>query len=244
MRRARFTLHRREVLALPALLVLPALVPSAGCRPREVSFEYTGERAFSRAERSVLERCAEAAVREVRARLPMLPVPLLITVSAGKDVIPETGETATAYPPSTVAWVVDASGENAVVATVSAQLRFTLFHELHHLVRDAALPRVTLLDHVVAEGLATAFERDAAGAKPPWGVYPPEAARWVKELTDLPKGENLGLWLYGKHADGRRWVGLRAGTYVADRAMRALGKSSEQLVTEPTRRILDAAREG
>lgn len=231
------------MLGLPALLVLPSV--AAGCRRRDVVFGYTGERAFSRPERAAIERCAEDAVREVRARLPTLPVPLRITVSAGKDVIPETGETATAYPPDTVAWVVDAareSRENAVVATVQTQLRFTLFHELHHLVRDSAIPRATLLDHVVAEGLATAFERDAAGAAPAWGTYPPEVADWVKELAELPTSANVGLWLYGTHVDGRRWIGLRAGTYLADRAIRALGKTADELVCEPTKRLLDVAR--
>jgi len=227
-----------------AIVGIGALV--AGCRPRDVTFEYdppgaSAPRSFSRAERSAIETCAEGAIAEARVSLPTLPRPIHVTVSAGTDVIPETGETATAYPPSTIAWVVDATREGAVVATARAQLRFTLHHELHHLVRDAALPRASLMDHVVAEGLATAFERDGAGATPPWGAYPADAGAWVKELAALPEHTNVGLWLYGRHADGRRWVGLRAGTYLADRAMKALGKTAAELVCEPTARILEAA---
>ncbi|MBL8606073.1 MAG: hypothetical protein JNL38_02085 [Myxococcales bacterium] len=236
---APFVIGRRGALALPWAIGVAAL--GGGCRSRGIAFEYDGGRAFSREERAAIERCAEGAVAEVRPLLPALATRLVLRVSAGTDVIPETGETATAYPPDAVAWVVDATREGAVIATARAQLRFTLFHELHHLVRDAALPRRSLLDHVVAEGLATAFERDSAGAKPAWGEYPEGAARWVKELEALPPKVDVSLWLYGRHPDGRRWVGLRAGTYLADRATRALGKTAAELVTTPTSAILEAA---
>ena len=36
-------------------------------------------------------------------------------------------------------------------------------------------------------------------------------------------------WMY-RHPDGRRWVGMRAGTYVADQATRRSGKSAAELV--------------
>ena len=219
----------------------------AACKHRDVTFSYVGAYEFSRAERRAIEGCAEAAIVEARQALPALPLSLTITVEAGKDVIPETGETATAYPPSMVAWVVDPARPGGVVATVSAQLRGSLHHELHHLVRDAAVPRRSLMDHVLAEGLATAFERDAAASGgnmkvPPWGDYPPNANTWVTELEALPPNANVATWLYGKHADGRRWIGLRAGTYLADRAARALKRTPAELVVESTARLLEAAR--
>jgi hypothetical protein len=43
------------------------------------------------------------------------------------------------------------------------------------------LPR-TLMNGVVSEGLATAFERDATGAEPLRGQYPEDVDTWVKEL--------------------------------------------------------------
>ncbi|WP_421841559.1 DUF2268 domain-containing putative Zn-dependent protease [Marinobacter algicola] len=53
-----------------------------------------------------------------------------------------------------------------------AQLRFTLFHELHHLMRGwvvyGGAPRTSFMDGVVSEGLATVFERDVGGRETPW----------------------------------------------------------------------------
>lgn len=97
------------------------------------------------------------------------------------------------------------------------------------------------MDAVVSEGLATAFERDFAGVDVPWGHYPPDVESWVKELTALPAMANRSEWLF-QHPDGRRWIGLRAGTYLADRAMKATGKSAADLVTTGTAEILRLAR--
>ncbi len=136
---------RRSALRLAVATPLALL----GCKDSLLTFEYVGG-ALSRAERRVIEAHAETAVSEVRGRLPGLPRHLRVTVATGTDVIPETGETATAYPPDTVAWVVDPSHEGGVGATARAQLRATLHHELHHLVRDQAIRRATLIDHVVS----------------------------------------------------------------------------------------------
>lgn len=230
-------LPRRAVfrLTMGAPLVL------LGCERSDVTIEYDASTAFSFAERRAIQACVEPAVRDVRKLLPQLPKALSLVVRKGSDVIPETGETAMASPPNTIAWTVDPTRSEGVVGTVKSQLRATLHHELHHLVRDAAIRRASLMDHVVAEGLATAFERDFAGARPPWGDYPVHTSAWVAELRRLPKDAPLALWLYGKHGDGRRWVGLRAGTYLADRASKALGKSAADLVLTPTAAILEAA---
>ena len=68
---------------------------------------------------------------------------------------------------------------------VETQLRATLFHEFHHLVRDANVPSRSLMDRAVTEGMATAFERDFAGADAPWGKYPDNVSDWVAELWHL-----------------------------------------------------------
>jgi hypothetical protein len=46
-------------------------------------------------------------LRELRTLLPTLPHKLTLVVQPGKDVIPETGETATAVLPASVYWTVD-----------------------------------------------------------------------------------------------------------------------------------------
>jgi uncharacterized protein YjaZ len=98
----------------------------------------------------------------------------------------------------------------------------------------------TFMDGVVAEGLATAFERDAAGRRPPWGRYPLEVERWVEELRALPVTAHYPTWMF-QHPDGRRWIGYRAGTYIADRAIIASGRSAADLVATSTADVLNAA---
>jgi uncharacterized protein YjaZ len=132
---------------------------------------------------------------------------------------------------------VDASRPKGVAAIARTQLRATLFHELDHVVRAAVFVDRRLRDHVVREGLATAFERDYGGKVPPWGEYPPEIAQWTTELLEQPDDAPRGPWLFD-HPDGRRWIGLRVGTYLVDRAMKATGKTSAGLVETPTDEIV------
>ena len=183
----------------------------------------------------MIQETADSAVREVRTLLPALPKSLTLEVQPGKDVIPETGETATAVLPASVYWTVDPDRD--LLAIVRKELRPTLFHELHHLARDAQVRSETLMDRVVTEGLATAFERDFGKVHPPWGIAPPEVMEWTPELMDQPGNAPRQAWL-SRHPDGRRWIGIRAGTFLVDRAMKASGRSAAELVTTPTDEIL------
>ena len=98
------------------------------------------------------------------------------------------------------------------------------------------------MDVVVSEGMATAFERDFAGASPPWGDYPDDISTWVDELIALPMSAfgSYAKWMF-KHPDGRRWIGYRAGTYIVDQAMAASGLSSAELVLTGTAEVLQLA---
>src|SRR5207249_1562042 len=98
-------------------------------------------------------------------------------------------------------------------------------------------PRTSFMDGVVSEGLATAFERDFGGRRPPWGEYPEDVRQWVSELLDLPSSAPYHQWMF-QHPDGRRWIGYRAGTYIADRAIAASGRSAAELVLVATDEIL------
>ena len=115
-----------------------------------------------------------------------------------------------------------------------------LCHELHHLVRDARVERIALMDEVVSEGMAAAFERDYAGARYPFSDYPAAAAAWVTELMALAPSAERERWLF-RHPDGRRWIGYRAGTFLVDRAMTASGLSSADLVTTATAEVVKLA---
>lgn len=98
----------------------------------------------------------------------------------------------------------------------------------------------TFMHGVVSEGLATAFERDAAGSSPPWGEYPQNVEEWVSELLKLPLSAPYSDWMF-VHPDGRIWIGYRSGTFIADRAMKASEKSAAELVRTPTEEILRMA---
>jgi hypothetical protein len=93
------------------------------------------------------------------------------------------------------------------------------------------------MDSVVTEGMATTSERDFAKANPPWGVAPPEVLEWTRELLLEPETAPPDRWLR-RHPDGRRWVGIKVGTFLVDRAARASGRDAAQLIEASTEEVL------
>ncbi len=196
------------------------------------------------ATRNLIREIAITTDAEVRNHLPELAEDIVLQVWHSDEVIPETGELGISMAPGEIAWVVDAEDPRGPASIARAQLRPTMFHELHHQVRgwtqQGGLIGEGLLDAVVSEGLATAFERDAAGSSPPWGDYPAEVADWVTEVLALPDDADFMQWMI-LHDDGRRWIGYRTGTYIVDRAMSASGRTAAQLAATPTADILRLA---
>ena len=199
----------------------------------DVELPRTG-RALTNEERADVQRVADDAFRDVRAQLEGLPSRLTLIVRWGKDVIPETGENGTASYPGNVMWTLDPDRD--VKATIRSQLRATLFHELHHLARESRVKSITLVDRAVTEGLATAFERDAAHVDPPW-AKPPDDASWERDILAQPADADVATWM-SRHPDGRRWIGMRVGTAWVDRAARATNKTPATLVFASTAEIL------
>ena len=211
----------------------------AGNGPVDVEYREV-EHAFSRAERRTIERIAEDTVAEVRELLPAVPDRLVLRVDADDNVSEVTLATAAAVVPDRLYWTVDPERGDGVAATAEIHLRPMLFHELHHLVRDARVERISLMDEVVSEGMAAAFERDYAGARYPFSDYPAGVAAWATELLALAPSVDRERWLF-RHPDGRRWIGFRAGTFLVDRAMNASGLSSADLVTTATAEVVKLA---
>ncbi len=205
-----------------------------------MEWEHNDPYAFSRDERNAIEEIAEKSVAEVRRLLPDVPRPIILRVNSSPNVNPETGESGENAQPNFLVWEVDPHHPGGVPAVIREQLRPMLFHELHHLVRATRFVDVKLKEHVIREGLATAFERDAAGASPPWAASSPEIVSWSREVLALPDDTPRDPWL-AQHPDGRRWIGLRVGTYLVDRAMKASGKTAADLVFTATDRVLELA---
>jgi hypothetical protein len=196
---------------------------------------------FSRAERRIIEGIAEEAIADARRLLPTLPPHLVVRVTPATNVKTETGETTEEAPPNVVYWRVNPRHSGGVVAVAKRRLRSALLHEWHHLARDAAVPRTSVLDRVVAEGLATAFEHDHGNVVTERATYPPDAKAWVADLSRLPPSVSLEQWLM-RHPDRRRW--LKAGTFIADEASRASGRSPASLAAVPTAEVMSLACSG
>ena len=173
--------------------------------------------------------------------LPALADRLVIRVEAGDKVIPETGETASAHPPNVVYWTVDPNRAGGIVAIANAELRHTLFHVLHHLVRDSAVGRRSAASRSGRHrGPRDGLKRDFAGPPTPWGAYPDDVGSWVAEILALPANAPSREWMY-RHPDGRRWIGYKVGTYLVDRAIRASGRSAAALASSSTDDIVRLA---
>jgi hypothetical protein len=224
--------------------LVAVMCAACGTHDTTVEFYFADGYRFSPAERRAIEQIAESTAVEARCMLPSLPRGLVIRVHAGTDVIPETGETASTVSPATVIWVVNPAHEGGVLAVVRTWLRATLLHEFHHLVRAQTITSTSLMDEVITEGMATVFERDVAGVSPPWGMYPDNVADWVTELIALPPDAGSNYWVRERHPDGRRWIGMRAGAYLVDRAMKASGQSAADLVSSSTKEVVEMATAG
>jgi hypothetical protein len=225
---------------IPAL-ILVSLLHGPGCRTSDttVDFYFAEGYRFTPAERSRIERVFADTADEVRALLPSLPRGLRLLVRAGTDVIPETGETGAAILPATVLWTVDPHRDGGVTHVVDTELRASLFHEFHHLVRDASVKPTSLFDEAIAEGMASVFE-DFAGPRRPWAAYGSEVPGWVGEMRALPPGTKRQAW-FGRHPDGRRWIGHHVGAYIVDLAVTNAGGSAATLAPVPVADIVRLA---
>jgi uncharacterized protein YjaZ len=140
-----------------------------------------------------------------------------------------------------IRWEVDTRGGAPLVNIVKANLRGVLFHEWHHLARGWGVETETrsrLIDAVVAEGLASAFARDATGYEPAYAVYPDDVSEWARDLMNHGSMDDYGHWMY-QHADGRRWIGYRVGTWIVDRAIDASGRSAAELTSATADQIVE-----
>lgn len=196
--------------------------------------------------RALIERIAQQALRDIAEVLPGTPDSVMLRVIVSPMVIPETGEGARTPEPHEIEWTVRPATPDSVRLIVQQRLRKTLFHEVHHLARGWTLrggrPLRGLADALVAEGLASVFARSFAADTAPWSRYPTEAPAWAREVIALPPSAlaQYNQWMF-QHPDGRRWIGYRAGTWVAEQAVQRSGRSAASLAMVSTDSILSLA---
>ena len=245
-RRPAATLLPTVFLATVAGLTAPADARADAAQTPSLDIEFVDAEsyAFTEGDRDLIAEVATTTLAEVAALLDGLPDRVELTVQAGDGVIPETGDGGLAVAPGQISWTVDPDRPGGVEAIVRARLRPTLYHELHHLARGWTIQGGTvgirIIDAAVSEGMATAFERDAAGVEPPWAVYPDDVDGWVDELRAAGGFAEYATWMF-EHPDGRRWIGYRAGTYVVDLAIAATNRSAAELAATPTDELLELA---
>ena len=194
--------------------------------------------------RALATQIAHDSGMELRRLLPAMPSDTTVLFSLGSRVIPGLGYGASALDRHTISFVAQPESPAILERIVGDHLRHALFHEAHHLVRGwvkrGGLPRRSFIDGVICEGLASAFERDPGGYAPPWCDYPGDVPGWIDELLALPVDADYRHWMF-HHPDSRRWIGYKAGTCIADRAIARSRLSAAQLVAVPTARILELA---
>lgn len=217
---------------LPVVFVL--LTAPAACRHPgvEVVFYKADGFTFTSSQRALIRSIAEETVPEVRRALRHVPAQVVVRVNA-QDLGPGSGCEGTPSVPAAVYWTVDPHARKSLEQIARDCLRVSLFHEIHHLVRERALgaPR-TMMERVVYEGLADAFERDVAHGDVPWAVYPPDVLMLYRGVRDIGDGPPFAF-------NGN--VGHQVGTFLADRALKVGGRSAADLAEVPTAQVLALA---
>lgn len=198
---------------------------------------------FTAGERETVTAIAEAAEAEVRPRLSDLASRLNLLVVASPLVIDVTGELGVTMSPSVIEWRVDP--DRGVASVAAEHLRNAFAHEASHAARLARHPgEAYCLDWyqgAVFEGLATVFQREVTGWAAPWGDYDGGAIEtWAEDLFAQPVDHRFSEWKFD-HADGRRWIAYRVGTWVVDRAVERSGRSAAELTAAPIEEIVVAA---
>jgi hypothetical protein len=211
-----------------------------------VRYEPAADSVFDAAARALVDSIAQPALDEIAAALPGVPDTVRLVIAVGPQVIDVTGEVGGAMAPGEVRWTVNPSHPRGLAGIVRASLRLMLFHEVHHLVRGwtfrGGTPPRHILDAAIAEGMASVFARDVAGAHATWATPPDDVAAWFEELRALPRAELMryNQWMFD-HPDGRRWIGYRTGTWIVDRAIARSGGSAVTLVRTPPDEVLRLA---
>lgn len=224
-------------------VVIPLSMPSCESGeppPMKVEFYRASGYSFSWRERRAIARVADAATADAHQVLPGLPGTLVLKVRAGGNVIPETGEASNAISPNVIWWDVDPRHGAGVRETAERELRASLFHAFHHLVRNNAANRRGFRDGIVGEGMAIAFERDFANVSRPWGQYSEADRLRTSEILAMPDDEAWGTWLKADRPN-RRWAGQRAGTYIVDRAAETTRLNAAQMATMSTEEVIRSA---
>ena len=95
--------------------------------------------------------------------------------------------------------------------------------------------------YTLMEETGDSVARDYADYMAPWSKYPDNIADWVQEIIDKNDQFNGQDYRF-KHADGRRWIAYKVGTYIVDQAIKNSGQSVIELSQLDCTEVLKLAK--
>lgn len=191
--------------------------------------------------RKDIEKYLELAIQKTREKLPMGNVDIVVYDDPA-NVIPGFCHGARTLDPYTVRISLDPKFPNFKNA-LKAELPRTISHELHHTVRWKFMGK-TLLDAMIFEGLASRFEQEVWGGKPPaWATALSKDK--LLEMLDLARKEYNSTtydyigWFFGKKKFSR-WTGYSLGYFlVSEYIKKHPDETAAFLVSKPARIFIE-----
>ncbi|MBI4095362.1 MAG: hypothetical protein HY438_00715 [DPANN group archaeon] len=168
-----------------------------------------------------------------------VPLVSFIVRQDKKLVIPETGESAITLTEDQIGIYVDVRR----IKQLRARLPQTIYHELNHAARghNALHSKSTLLQAIIAEGLAIAVEEEFFNNIPPYGKYTKKEVE--KYLKILNKNLHVKKYDYYEwfHGAGKlpRWLGYKVGAYIVKQAKANTGLTTVKLTRVPAEKIFE-----
>ncbi|MFZ2126310.1 MAG: DUF2268 domain-containing putative Zn-dependent protease [Candidatus Microsaccharimonas sp.] len=192
-------------------------------------------------DKEAVRQVIDTATNEAASHLPALSPYLNISVIPDADeTIPETGEGGYTWSDERVAIYFDPDVPYGT-ESLKNHLRSTVFHELNHAARAIHIPYTRQpIEALVAEGLATNFERLYTKSNPLWGQYEDDKTMqtWLKEVLALEEGVRHTDYLYD-HPDGRKWIIYKTGTWLVDRVLKESNHSIQDLTIMPAQSLVN-----
>ena len=200
------------------------------------------------AKRATIDAALSAAIDWVTARADGLSVDVVV---APTDFGTDQFMNAVAQGPANISMGIDIAALDD--PTLCENVRCCMVHELHHAHRWPYIPRWTVAECLILEGLAKIADIEAFRAAVPdapmpgWTIADENAARDdVRRLKDMAM-EDARDWLYAPEPDAAAHVPARSYAVGLDlmlRATHALRLDPWQAATRDAATLMDAARAG